>query len=294
MLVNTKNMLADAVKKQYAVGHFNIINLEWAKAIIEVHQEKGVPVILGVSEGAAEYMGGCNVVSNMITGLIDDLKISIPIALMLDHGSYETCLDALAAGFSAIMFDGSKYPLKTYLKLISELVKCSHAKGATVEAEVGKVGGEKDGMVYDGEIATKKECMYLTETGVDIIAAGFGNMHGEYPDNWKGLNFNALDEIKSITGNIPLSLHGGSGIPKDQIKRAITLGVAKVNFGTELQMIFAKMTREYFDQGKDLEKKGYDPRKLLKPGVDGIKKSVDEKLQLLGVTNIIEGMSEHG
>ena len=287
MFVNTKDMLADAVRGQYAVGHFNIINLEWAKAILEIHQEKRAPVILGVSEGAVTYMGGYNVVSSMIRGLINDLKISIPIALMLDHGSYEACLDALEAGFSSLMFDSSSYSLEKYLRLTTEIVKRSHEKGATVEAEVGKIGGEKDGMAYHGEIATKKECTYLIETGADIIAAGFGNMHGEYPVNWQGLNFNALDEIKNTTGCIPLSLHGGSGIPEEQIKLAITLGVAKVNFGTELQIIFTKMIKDYFNKGKDMERKGYDPRKLLRPGVDGMKKITTEKLQLLGIVDKI-------
>jgi len=286
MVVNMKDMLNEAVKEHYAVGLFNIFNLEWTKAILEIHQEKNAPVILGVSEGAAKYMGGFNTISGMVNGLLHDLNISVPVVLMLDHGSsYMSCKQALEAGFSSIMFDGSKYSLEQNLKLTAEIVKCAHKRGVTVEGEVGSIGCEKDGDIILGKCASPEECKKLIETGIDVLAAGFGNIHGQYPNNWEGINFATLIDIKKSIGDMPVALHGGSGIPDEQIKKAILMGVAKVNISTELQIGFANSTKLYYEKGKDLMGKGYDPRKVLTPGFNNIKSKVSEKITLFGSTN---------
>lgn len=284
MMVSMKSILINASKEQYAIGLFNIMNLEWAKAILEIHQEKNIPVILGVSEKATKYMGGFNTVSNMITGLIKDLNITVPVLLMLDHGSYEACQNALDAGFSSVMFDGSGYPIDENVKLTTSIVKRAHEQGALVEAEVGIIGNIDDGIINYGKIASPKDCVRIMATGVDILAPGIGNMHGNYPANWNGLNFDVLIDIRKAIGDLPIALHGGSGIPDEQIKKAISLGVAKVNISTELQMCFTRSIKQYFGDKKDLTEKGFDPRDLLGLGVNAIKSKVDEKLQLFGMT----------
>jgi fructose-bisphosphate aldolase class II len=285
MLVNIKKMLEQAVEGKYAVGLFNINNLEWTKSILETHQEKRAPVILGVSEGAAKYMGGYNAVFGMVTGLLKDLDISIPVALMLDHGSYNACIKALDAGFSALMFDGSKLSLDENLAKTKEIVNRAHQKGVSVEAEIGGIGGEEDGIISSGEIASPQDCKQIIETGIDVLAAGIGNIHGKYPENWNGLNFDVLAAIKLEIGNVPIVLHGGSGIPEEQIRKSIAFGVAKINVNTELQIAFQKATRAYIESRKDLDGKGFDPRKLLKPGAVAIKEKVAEKLMLFGTVN---------
>jgi len=284
-LVSAKDMLVKAKAGHYAVGQFNINNLEWTKAILMTAEELKSPVILGVSEGAGKYMGGYNAVVGMVNGLLKDLKISVPVALHLDHGSFEGCYKCLDAGFSSIMFDGSHYPIDENVAKTTELVAAAHKMGVSIEAEVGSIGGEEDGVIGMGEVADPEECKRIADLGIDFLAAGIGNIHGVYPANWKGLNFEALDKIQAKTGKMPLVLHGGTGIPADMIKKAITLGVAKINVNTECQISFAKATREYIEAGKDLEGKGFDPRKLLKPGADAIMETVREKIELFGSAN---------
>ncbi|MFV0520748.1 MAG: class II fructose-1,6-bisphosphate aldolase [Lachnospirales bacterium] len=285
MLVSLKEMTQKAYEGKYAVGHFNINNLEWAKAILVVAEEEKSPVILGVSEGAAKYMGGYNVIVGMVNGLLKDLKITVPVALHLDHGSYDGCLKAIEAGFSSVMFDGSHYSIEENIAKTSEFVKMTKEKGLSLEAEVGSIGGEEDGVVGAGEVADPKECKLIADLGVDILAAGIGNIHGKYPENWKGLDFATLENIKNETTGTPLVLHGGTGIPEEMIKKAISLGVSKINVNTECQLSFAAGVRKYIESGKDLEGKGFDPRKLLANGTDGIKATVKEKMELFGSVN---------
>ncbi len=282
MLVNATDMLKKAKAGHYAVGHFNINNLEWTKAILLTAKELRSPVILGVSEGAGKYMGGYHVVVNMVNGLLKDLDIDVPVALHLDHGTYEGCYKCIEAGFSSIMFDGSHYPIAENIEKTKELVKAAHDRGLSIEAEVGAIGGEEDGVVGMGECADPDECKQIADLGVDFLAAGIGNIHGKYPANWAGLSFETLDKIQQKTGDLPLVLHGGTGIPAEMVKKAITLGVSKVNVNTECQLAFADATRKYIEAGKDLEGKGFDPRKLLAPGFEAIKATVKEKMEMFG------------
>jgi fructose-bisphosphate aldolase class II len=272
MLVSAKEMLTKAKAGHYAVGQFNINNLEWTKAILLTAQENNSPVILGVSEGAAKYM-------------IEELNITVPVALHLDHGSYEGALKAIEAGFSSIMFDGSHYAIDENIAKTKEMVKLTSEKGLSLEAEVGSIGGEEDGVVGTGEIADPNECKAIADLGVTMLAAGIGNIHGQYPENWQGLSFDALEKISKATGDMPLVLHGGTGIPEDMIKRAISLGVSKINVNTECQLAFQEATRKYIEEGKDLQGKGFDPRKLLNPGFEAIKAVVKEKMELFGSIN---------
>ena len=285
MLVSAKEMLVKAREGKYAVGQFNINNLEWTKAILLTAQENNSPVILGVSEGAGKYMGGYDTVVGMVNGLIKGLNITVPFALHLDHGSYEGVLKTIEAGFSSVMFDGSHYPFEENVAKTKELVELAHSKGISIEAEVGSIGGEEDGVVGAGEIADPQECKAIAELGIDFLAAGIGNIHGQYPDNWAGLNFEALGKINDATGDMPLVFHGGTGIPEDMIKEAISLGVAQINVNTECQLVFAEATRKYIEEGKDLQGKGFDPRKLLAPGFEAIKACVKEKMELFGSIN---------
>lgn len=285
MLVSAKEMLEKAVAGHYAVGQFNINNLEWTKAILLTAQECNSPVILGVSEGAGKYMGGYKTVVGMVNGLLEELKITVPVAIHLDHGSYEGCKKCIEAGFSSVMFDGSHDPIEENVAKTKELVETCHNLGLSIEAEVGSIGGEEDGVIGQGECADPKECKMIADLGVDMLAAGIGNIHGKYPENWAGLSFETLDAIQQLTGKLPLVLHGGTGIPEDMIKKAIDLGVAKINVNTECQLSFADATRKYIEAGKDLEGKGFDPRKLLKPGTDAIMKTVKEKMELFGSVN---------
>ena len=282
MLVSAKEMLEKAKAGHYAVGQFNINNLEWTKAILQTAQELNSPVILGVSEGAGKYMAGYKTVVGMVNGMLEELKITVPVALHLDHGSYEGCYKCIEAGFSSIMFDGSHYPIEENVEKTKELVKVCAEKGLSLEAEVGSIGGEEDGVVGMGECADPNECKMIADLGVTMLAAGIGNIHGKYPENWQGLSFETLDAIQTLTGDMPLVLHGGTGIPEDMIKKAISLGVAKINVNTECQLAFAAATREYVEAGKDLQGKGYDPRKLLAPGAEAIKATVKEKMELFG------------
>ena len=282
MLVSAKDMLQKAREGKYAVGHFNINNLEWAKAVLLTAQEMNSPVILGVSEGAGKYMGGFTAIIGMVKGLIEGLNITVPVALHLDHGTYEGCLKCVEAGFSSIMFDGSHYPIEENIEKTKELVKIVKEKGMSLEAEVGSIGGEEDGVIGMGECADPNECKAIADLGVDMLAAGIGNIHGKYPANWKGLSFETLAAVKEKVGDMPLVLHGGTGIPTDMIKKAISLGVAKINVNTECQLAFAAATRKYIEEGKDLEGKGFDPRKLLAPGTEAIKATVREKIELFG------------
>ncbi|MFU8793064.1 MAG: class II fructose-1,6-bisphosphate aldolase [Acholeplasmataceae bacterium] len=284
-VVSAKEMLLKARKEGYGIAQININNLEWIKAVLETVEKLKSPVILGVSEGAAKYMGGYENVMGMVHALDKHFKVTVPVAVHLDHGSYEGAQQALAAGFTSIMFDGSHYPFEENLEKTKEIVAMCHAKGVSVEAEVGSIGGEEDGVIGGGEVADPKECAIIAATGVDMFAAGIGNIHGTYPPTWKGLNFEVLQEVSDVTGGIPLVLHGGTGIPDDMVKRAISMGVAKINVNTELQLAFAKATREYIEAGKDLKGKGFDPRKLLAPGSEAIKKTVEEKLTLFGSVN---------
>lgn len=285
MLVSAKEMLEKAHKEGYGVAQININNLEWTKAVLQVVEELKSPVILGVSEGASKYMGGYATVVAMVRELDKFLKVSVPVAIHLDHGTYEGAFKALEAGYTSIMFDGSHYPFEENLQKTKEVVAACHAKGVSVEAEVGSIGGEEDGVIGLGEVADPKECALIAATGVDMFAAGIGNIHGKYPDNWPGLRFDVLEQVKEATNNIPLVLHGGTGIPAEMVKKAISLGVSKVNVNTELQWAFADATRAYIEAGKDKEGKGFDPRKLLAPGVEGIKKVVREKLEMFGSVN---------
>lgn len=285
MLVSAKEMLEKARAGKYAVGQFNINNLEWTKSILLTAQELNSPVILGVSEGAGKYMTGFKTVAAMVSAMIDELNITIPVALHLDHGTYEGCYKCIKAGFSSIMFDGSHYPIEENIEKTKELVKIAHAMGLSLEAEVGSIGGEEDGVVGMGECADPKECKAIADLGIDFLAAGIGNIHGKYPANWQGLNFEVLENVKKEVGDMPLVLHGGTGIPADMIKKAISLGVAKINVNTECQLSFAAATRKYVEEGKDLQGKGFDPRKLLAPGAEAIKATVKEKMELFGSVN---------
>ena len=282
MLVSATEMLKKAKAGHYAVGQFNINDLEWTKAVLTAAEELRSPVILGVSEGAGKYMAGYRTVVGMVNGMIKEMDISVPVALHLDHGSYEGCLKCIDAGFSSVMFDGSHYPIEENIEKTTELVKLCHGKGLSIEAEVGSIGGEEDGVVGMGECADPKECKMIADLGVDFLAAGIGNIHGKYPANWKGLSFETLAAVQELTGELPLVLHGGTGIPDDMIKKAIDLGVSKINVNPECQLVFAEATRKYIEAGKDLEGKGYDPRKLLKPGADAIVEKVKEKMILFG------------
>ncbi|MBR3645759.1 MAG: class II fructose-1,6-bisphosphate aldolase [Lachnospiraceae bacterium] len=282
MLVSAKEMLDKAKAGHYAVGQFNINNLEWTKSILLTAQELKSPVILGVSEGAGKYMTGFKTVAAMVKAMDEELGITVPVALHLDHGSYEGCYKCIKAGFTSIMFDGSHYPIEENIAKTQELVNVAHALGLSIEAEVGSIGGEEDGVIGKGECADPDECKAVADLGVDMLAAGIGNIHGKYPDNWEGLSFETLDAIQQKTGVMPLVLHGGTGIPEDMIKKAIDLGVSKINVNTECQLSFAEATRKYVEAGKDLEGKGFDPRKLLAPGADAIKATVKEKMELFG------------
>lgn len=282
MLVSAKEMLEKARDGKYAVGQFNINNLEWTKAVLQTAQEINSPVILGVSEGAGKYMTGYKTVSAMVKAMIEEMNVTVPVALHLDHGSYDGCYKCIEAGFSSIMFDGSHYPIEENVEKTTELVKVCKEKGMSIEAEVGSIGGEEDGVVGMGECADPNECKQVADLGVTMLAAGIGNIHGKYPADWAGLSFETLAAIKDKVGDMPLVLHGGTGIPEDQIKKAISLGVAKINVNTECQLTFAEATRKYIESGKDLEGKGFDPRKLLAPGVDAIKATVKEKMELFG------------
>ena len=282
MLVSAKEMLTKAKAGKYAVGQFNINNLEWTKAILLTAEELRSPVILGVSEGAGKYMCGYKTVVGMVNGMMTELGITVPVALHLDHGSYEGCYKCIEAGFSSVMFDGSHYPIDENVAKTKELVKVCNEKGLSLEAEVGSIGGEEDGVVGAGECADPNECKMIADLGVTMLAAGIGNIHGKYPENWKGLSFETLDAVQQKTGDMPLVLHGGTGIPEEMIKKAISLGVAKINVNTECQLSFAAATRAYIEAGKDLSGKGFDPRKLLAPGTEAIKATVKEKMELFG------------
>ena len=285
MLVSAAKMLKDAKAGKYAVGHFNINNLERTKAILLPAQKLNSPVILGVSEGAGKYMCGFKTVAAMVDAMVNELGITVPVALHLDHGSYEGALKCIEAGFSSVMFDGSHYGIEENIEKTKEIIALAHSKGISVEAEVGAIGGEEDGVIGGGEVADPNECKMIADLGVDMLAAGIGNIHGKYPANWKGLRFDVLANIQELTGEMPLVLHGGTGIPADMIKEAISLGVSKINVNTECQLAFADATRKYIEAGKDLEGKGFDPRKLLAPGFEAIKATVKEKMELFGSVN---------
>jgi len=282
MLVSAKEMLNKAKAGKYAVGQFNINNLEWTKAILLTAQELNSPVILGVSEGAGKYMCGYNTIVGMVNGMIETLGITVPVALHLDHGSFDGAYAAMNAGFSSVMFDGSHYAIDENIEKTKQIIADAEAKGVSVEAEVGAIGGEEDGVVGSGEVADPMECKMIADLGVTMLAAGIGNIHGKYPENWAGLNFDVLAKIQEQTGTMPLVLHGGTGIPEEMIKKAISLGVSKINVNTECQLTFAAATRKYIENGKDLQGKGFDPRKLLAPGCEAIKATVKEKMELFG------------
>ena len=282
MLVSATEMLKKAKAGHYAVGHFNINNLEWTKAILLTAQELNSPVILGVSEGAGKYMTGFDTVAAMVKAMDKSLGITVPVALHLDHGTYDGCYKCIKAGFTSIMFDGSHYDIDENIAKTKELVAVAHAMGMSIEAEVGSIGGEEDGVIGMGECADPNECKQIADLGVDMLAAGIGNIHGKYPANWQGLSFETLDAIQQKTGVMPLVLHGGTGIPAEMVKKAITLGVAKVNVNTECQLAFQEATRKYIEAGKDLEGKGFDPRKLLNPGFEALRAKVKEKMELFG------------
>ena len=285
MLVSAKEMLNKAKASKYAVGQFNINNLEWTKAILLTAQELNSPVILGVSEGAGKYMCGYKTVVGMVNGMLEELNITVPVALHLDHGSYEGAKKCIEAGFSSVMFDGSHYPIEENIAKTKELVAICNDLGLSLEAEVGAIGGEEDGVVGNGEVADPEECKMISDLGVTMLAAGIGNIHGKYPENWAGLSFDTLAKIQELTGTMPLVLHGGTGIPAEMIQKAISLGVSKINVNTECQLAFAAATREYVEAGKDLQGKGFDPRKLLAPGFEAIKATVKEKMELFGSVN---------
>ena len=282
MLVSAKDMLEKAREGKYAVGQFNINNLEWTKSVLLTAEELKSPVILGVSEGAGKYMTGFKTVAAMVRAMMEELNITVPVALHLDHGTYDGCYKCIKAGFSSIMFDGSHYPIEENIEKTKELVKVAPAMGLSLEAEVGSIGGEEDGVVGLGECADPRECKAIADLGIDFLAAGIGNIHGKYPENWPGLRFDVLEQVQAAVGDMPLVLHGGTGIPEDMIKKAISLGVAKINVNTECQLSFAAATREYIEAGKDLKGKGFDPRKLLAPGADAIRATVKEKMELFG------------
>ncbi|MBR4514561.1 MAG: class II fructose-1,6-bisphosphate aldolase [Lachnospiraceae bacterium] len=282
MLVSATEMLKAAKAGKYAVGQFNINNLEWTKSILLTAQELNSPVILGVSEGAGKYMTGFKTVAAMVKAMDEELKITVPVALHLDHGTYDGCYKCIKAGFTSIMFDGSHYPIEENIAKTSELVNVAHQLGLSIEAEVGSIGGEEDGVIGAGECADPDECKQVADLGVDMLAAGIGNIHGAYPENWAGLSFETLDAIQQKTGVMPLVLHGGTGIPDDMIAKAISLGVSKINVNTECQWAFQEATRKYIEEGKDKQGKGFDPRKLLAPGAQAICDKVKEKMELFG------------
>ena len=282
MFVNCKEMLVNAAKGKYAVAQININNLEWTKAVLTTAQEVKSPVILGVSGGAAKYMGGFETVRKMAQTMDKSLGITVPVAIHLDHGTYEQCIDCVKAGFTSIMFDGSHFPFEENVKKTKEMIELAHKNNMTLEAEVGSIGGEEDGVVGTGDLADPNECKAIADLGVDFLAAGIGNIHGVYPENWKGLDFGVLEKIANVTGGIPLVLHGGTGIPAEMIQKAISLGVAKINVNTECQLAFAAATRKYIEDGKDKQGKGFDPRKLLEPGINAIKQTVKDKFELFG------------
>ncbi len=281
-LVSAKEMLEKARDGKYAVGQFNINNLEWTKSILQTAQELNAPVILGVSEGAGKYMTGFKTVADMVKAMIEEMKITVPVALHLDHGTYEGCYKCIKAGFSSIMFDGSHFPIEENIEKTRELVAVTKQLGLSLEAEVGAIGGEEDGVIGKGECADPEECKKIADLGVTMLAAGIGNIHGKYPANWEGLSFETLAAVKEKVGNMPLVLHGGTGIPTDMIKKAISLGVAKINVNTECQLAFQAATRKYIEAGKDLQGKGFDPRKLLADGAAAIKETVKEKMEIFG------------
>jgi len=284
-LVSAKEMLEKAKKEHYAVGQFNINNLEWTKTVLLAAEECKSPVILGVSEGAGKYMCGYKTIVGMVNGMLEELKITVPVALHLDHGSYEGALACIEAGFSSVMFDGSHYSIEENIEKTRELVKIVNEKNISLEAEVGSIGGEEDGVIGAGECANPEECKMIADLGITMLAAGIGNIHGKYPENWTGLSFETLDAIQKLTGDMPLVLHGGTGIPEDMIEKAISLGVSKINVNTECQLAFAAATRKYIEEGKDIQGKGFDPRKLLAPGCEAIKETVIEKIKLFGSFN---------
>ena len=284
-LVSAKEMLNKARKEGYAIGQFNINNLEWTKAILTAAEEAKSPVILGVSEGAARYMTGFDTVVGMVEGMLKNLNITVPVALHLDHGSFDGAVACIEAGFSSVMFDGSHFDIEENIQKTKEIIEYANARGISVEAEVGSIGGEEDGVVGGGEVADPQECKMIADLGVTMLAAGIGNIHGKYPENWTGLRLDVLGNIQDATGNMPLVLHGGTGIPAEMVKEAISLGVSKINVNTELQLVFAAATRTYIEEGKDLEGKGFDPRKILKPGYDACIAIVKEKMELFGSTN---------
>jgi len=284
MIVNAKEMLNKAAIGKYAIAQINVNNLEWVRSVLTTAQEQNSPVIIGVTGGAAKWMVSFSTAAAMIKAMDDALGVTVPVAIHLDHGNYEQCLECIEAGFTSIMFDGSHYPFNENVAKTKEMIALAHKNGMTIEAEVGSIGGEEDGVIGAGEIADPEECRIIADLGVDFLAAGIGNIHGQYPDNWKGLAFDTLEEIQNVTAGIPLVLHGGTGIPEDMIKKSIALGVAKINVNTELQLSFAKATREYVEAKKDLDmkNKGFDPRKLLKPGYEAMKQTVKEKMELFG------------
>lgn len=285
MIVAARDMLVEAKKGKYAVGQFNINNLEWTKSILLTAQELKAPVILGVSEGAGKYMTGFKTVTAMVKAMDEELGITVPVAIHLDHGTFDGCFKCIRAGFSSIMFDGSHYPIEENIEKTKVLVEAAHVNGLSIEAEVGSIGGEEDGVIGAGEVADPAECKKIADLGVDFLAAGIGNIHGVYPENWKGLDFDALQQISAAVGEMPLVLHGGTGIPADMIKKAISLGVSKINVNTECQLSFAAATRAYVEAGKDQQGKGFDPRKLLAPGAQAICDTVKEKMELFGCIN---------
>lgn len=284
-LVSAKGILEAARDGHYAVPAININNLEWTKAALLQAEEMKSPILLAVSEGAGKYMTGYKTIVGMVNGMLEELNITVPVALHLDHGSFEGAKECIEAGFTSVMYDGSHLPFEENLAQTKAIVELAHSKGVSVEAEVGSIGGEEDGIIGTGELADPAECKTIVDTGIDFLAAGIGNIHGKYPENWAGLSFETLEAIKAATGSIPLVLHGGSGIPEDQIKKAIALGVSKINVNTECQLVFAEATRKYIESGKDLEGKGFDPRKLLAPGIDAIRATVKEKIEMMGSAN---------
>ncbi|AGN24925.1 class II fructose-1,6-bisphosphate aldolase [Erysipelothrix rhusiopathiae] len=284
-LVSAKGILEAARDGHYAVPAININNLEWTKAALLQAEEMKSPILLAVSEGAGKYMTGYKTIVGMVNGMLEELNITVPVALHLDHGSFEGAKECIEAGFTSVMYDGSHLPFEENLAQTKAIVELAHSKGVSVEAEVGSIGGEEDGIIGTGELADPAECKTIVDTGIDFLAAGIGNIHGKYPENWAGLSFETLEAIKAATGSIPLVLHGGSGIPEDQIKKAIALGVSKINVNTECQLVFAEATRKYIESGKDLEGKGFDPRKLLAPGTDAIRATVKEKIEMMGSAN---------
>jgi fructose-bisphosphate aldolase class II len=284
-LVSAREMLQTARREGYAVGQFNINNLEWTKAVLETAQELRSPVILGCSAGAGKYMGGFKTVASMVRAMVDSLNIDVPVCLHLDHGTFEQAIECMDAGFSSVMFDGSHYPIDENIQKTKEIVALAHARGISVEAEVGAIGGEEDGIVGSGEVADPKECKMIADLGVDLLAAGIGNIHGSYPADWPGLRLDVLKEVQDLTGQMPLVLHGGTGIPDEMVKESISLGVSKINVNTELQLTFAATLRQYFQDGNDQVGKGFDPRKIMAPGMASIKAAVKEKMTLFGSVN---------